>query len=396
MIPIATAVQWFRIWLAGHRVELALSLRVTISAVLSLAASHVLHLRIPLWAVLTAVILTQLSVGRSLGATMDYFIGTVGAAIYAGTVGALIPNVDKVSLSVGLAIAVAPATLLAALNPRLSAAPFTVVLVFLAPTITHTSSIASALDRLLEVAVGGTIGLLVSVLVFPARAHDLAVEATARILNLMARLQPDLFAKFAQRLDEAPLLHLQDSIGEALVRLQAIILEAKHERMARLTAEPDQGSLARTMLRLRHDLVMIWRAALVPLPEAFQARLGPWLTRVGAASADYLRACARALLARRGPPPMDSITAALDGYAIEMAALRREGLTRDLPTHSVEQVFALGFALDQLGQHFADLARCVAEFSAPGRSNDRRHPPTEPGGSSAGSALGRDTLHDQQ
>jgi maleylacetate reductase len=147
---------------------------------------------------------------------------------------------------------------------------------------------------------------------------------------------------------------------------------------------------------LRHDLVMIWRAALVPLPEAFQARLGPWLTRVGAASADYLRACARALLARRGPPPMDSITAALDGYAIEMAALRREGLTRDLPTHSVEQVFALGFALDQLGQHFADLARCVAEFSAPGRNNDRRHPPTEPGGSSAGSALGRDTLHDQQ
>ncbi len=196
----------------------------------------------------------------------------------------------------------------------------------------------------------------------------------------MARLQPDLFARFARHLDEAPLLRLQDNIGEALVRLQAIILEAKHERMARLTAEPDQGSLARTMLRLRHDLVMIWRAALVPLPEAFQARLGPWLTRVGAASDNYLRACARALLARRGPPPMDSITAALDGYATEMATLRREGLTRDLPTHSVEQVFALGFALDQLRQHFADLARCVAEFSAPGRHDDRRDPPTEPSG----------------
>jgi uncharacterized membrane protein YccC len=370
MIHIATAGQWFRTWLAGHRVELRLSLRVTISAMLALAASHLLHLPIPLWAVLTAVILTQLSVGRSLGATMDYFIGTVGAAVYAGVVGSLIPNADKISLAVGLAIAVAPATLLAALNPRFTAAPFTVVLVFLAPTITHASAVASALERLLEVAVGGTIGLLVSLLVFPARAHDLAIEAAAGILDLMARLQPGLFARFAQHLDEAPLVHLQDSIGEALVRLQAIILEAKHERIARLTAEPDEGSLVRTMLRLRHDLVMIWRAALVPLPKAFQARLGSWLTRVGTASADYLRACARALLARRGPPPMGMIAAALDGYATEMAALRHEGLTRDLPVHSVEQVFALGFALEQLRQHFTDLARCVAEFSAPGRRND--------------------------
>ena len=65
MIPITAAGQWFA-RVAGHRVELALSLRVTASAVLSLAASHVLHLPIPLWAVLTAVILTQLSVGKSL------------------------------------------------------------------------------------------------------------------------------------------------------------------------------------------------------------------------------------------------------------------------------------------------------------------------------------------
>src|SRR5262245_15322887 len=283
MIHIATAGQRFRTWLASHRIELGLSLRVTISALLALLASHLLYLSIPLWAVLTAVILTQLSLGRSLRATTDYFIGTVGAAIYAGVLGALLPVAARISLASGLALAVAPATLLAAINPRFSAAPFTAVLVFLAPTITHASPVASALERLLEVAVGGTIGLVVSLLVFPARAHDLAIEAATRILDLMARLQLGLFAKFAQPVDETPLLHLQDSIGEALVGLEATILEAEHERMARLTAEPDQGSLARTMLRLRHDLVMIWRAALAPLPEAFRARLCPLLSRVGAA-----------------------------------------------------------------------------------------------------------------
>jgi hypothetical protein len=120
---------------------------------------------------------------------------------------------------------------------------------------------------------------------------------------------------------------------------------------------------------MRHDLVMIGRAVLEPLPAPFEARLGPSLTRLGAALADFLTACARALRTRRGPPPVEPVVAALDGYAAEMAALRQEGLTRNLPAHVVEHVFALGFALDQVRHHLTDLARCVTEFAAPGRRN---------------------------
>jgi hypothetical protein len=54
------------------------------------------------------------------------------------------------------------------------------------------------------------------------------------------------------------------------------------------------------------------------------------------------------LLARRHPPPLDAVAAALDGFAAEMGALRREGLTRTLALEGVERIFALGFALDQL------------------------------------------------
>jgi hypothetical protein len=242
------------------------------------------------------------------------------------------------------------------------------VLVYLAPTITHATPIDSALERLLEVAVGGTIGLLVSLLVLPARAHDLAIEAAAHMLELMARLQPVLFAQFTQRGrgDKAALLRLQDSIGQALIRLDATAREARHERMTRLAADPDQGPLVRTMLRLRHDLVMIGRAVLEPLPAPFEARLGPPLARLGSALSDYLAACAGALRARRGPPPMEPVVAALDGYAAQMAALRQEGLTRNLPSQVLEHVFALGFALDQMRHHLTDLARCVTEFAAPG------------------------------
>jgi hypothetical protein len=42
------------------------------------------------WAVLTAIILTQISVGRSLKATIDYLAGTIGGAIYGGVVSVLV------------------------------------------------------------------------------------------------------------------------------------------------------------------------------------------------------------------------------------------------------------------------------------------------------------------
>ena len=365
MNTIATAAKRVRTWLASHRVELGLCLRVAISAVLTFVAAQLIHLAIPLWAVLTAVILTQLNVGRSVKASIDYFIATVGAAIYAGLIGTLVPQADEISLLAALAIAVGPAALLAALNPRFSAAPFTVVLVLLAPTITHAAPFASAFERVMEVAVGGIIGLLVSILVFPARAQDLAIETAAHILELMARLLPAVCAKLTRPVDDSMLRSMQDTITAAFMRLETIALEARHERLTRLTPEPDQGPLLRTILRLRHDLIMIARAALVPLPESFQAPLGPLLVGGAEAAAQYLRACASALRARQGPPPLDAVSAALDDYDREMAALRQKGATRELPADAVEHIFTLNFALDQLGAHFKDLARCVSEFARP-------------------------------
>ena len=69
-----------RHWAAQHRAQLRLCLRVTLSAVCALALAHALALPLPLWTVLTAVLLTQISVGRSLKATADYLASTLGGA----------------------------------------------------------------------------------------------------------------------------------------------------------------------------------------------------------------------------------------------------------------------------------------------------------------------------
>src|SRR5262249_6257949 len=130
MSHLATGWSRLRAWSASHDPELRLCVRGAPAAVLPLAAAQVLHLPIAVGAVLPAVILTQISVGRSLKATIDYLASTLGGAVYAGAIGALVPHDNQFAVFAGLAMALAPAVLLAALNPRFSAAPFTAVMVF--------------------------------------------------------------------------------------------------------------------------------------------------------------------------------------------------------------------------------------------------------------------------
>ena len=104
-------------------------------------------------------------------------------------------------------------------------------------------------------------------------------------------------------------------------------------------------------------------------------RLGSRLARVSDTTCDYLQASSVALLGRRGPASLDPVDLALDSYAAEIAALRRAGLMRDLPADEVERIFALGFALEQLHQHFKDLDRSVEECARSGTGGRRQ--PTE-------------------
>ena len=224
------------------RVELTLSIGVTIAALVSLALAQVLQLRLPLWAVMTAVIVTQMSVGRSLKATFDYLVGTVGGAIYGGAIGVLVPQADEIGLLAALALAVAPLAFLAAMNPSLSVAPITAIIVLLVPSITHATPIASALDRVLEVALGGVTGFVVSFLLLPSNAHHLVVEAAARTLDQMAQALGELLAGLTQGLDVDALHRIQDGIGQALVQMNVVGTEAEHERLARLAAGPEHGA----------------------------------------------------------------------------------------------------------------------------------------------------------
>ena len=353
-----------RDWVRAFRPQLRFCLRATVAALVALAIAN--SLNFPLhgsWMVLTAVVVTQVSVGGSLRATLDYVVGTLAGAVYAAAVGLLVPHVTALGQAVALTLAVAPLALAAALRPSFRVAPFSAVLVLLIGGALGENPVMSAVVRVLEVALGGAVAAAVSMLVFPERAHKLGIQAASRLLRDMASLLPAVLSAFTQSADLNGIRRRQNDLGRAVGAFDELAAEARRERMVFFTRDVDPAPLSRTLLRLRHDFVILIRAAAEPLPGAVAERLAPPLARFGREGSQFLLGCADELSHRNAPPSLEPFDAALKACDSEIAALRREGLTRPLSTAEVERLFALGLALDQLFQNAGDLARRIEEYS---------------------------------
>ena len=134
-------------------------------------------------AVLTAVILTQMSVGKSVKATIIMCWAHWAARFTPD----LSPHLFLISAiracpRSGGRHSAACATRRDKLQIR-RRSPLPAAIVVLAPTLTHASSLASATDRVIEVALGGGVALAVSILIFPTRARRLVKERAADMLT---------------------------------------------------------------------------------------------------------------------------------------------------------------------------------------------------------------------
>ncbi|KWV57577.1 hypothetical protein AS156_38310 [Bradyrhizobium macuxiense] len=355
----------------ARKTQLALAVRIAASGVAAYAIALALHLLLPLWAVLTSLIVTQMSVGRSLKATRDYMLGTIGGAIYGGAIAVLIPHSGEGSLLALLVLAIVPLAFIASLNPSLNSATVTAVIVLLLPTMHQSNPLDSAVDRVLEVTVGALTGLAISFLVLPSRAVSQIRVNASKLLELLAAAFAELLAGLTRGLDNEALHRIQDGIGVAVTNLQATGLEAERERSMHLSSGPDTGPLLRTIQRLRHDVVMIGRACVVPLPAEIQTRLARPLSDVSNAIVTYMKAVATALRAGSGPADMAPVDAALQAYSAEVAKVRSEGLTRGLPVDAMERLFALGFSLDQMRQNLNDLKRCHGNWCTSSEATEK-------------------------
>jgi uncharacterized membrane protein YccC len=110
-----------------HRSRLWLVLRMMISTALAYARATALRLPQGYWAVLTAIIVTQNSVGGSLKAAIDRLVGSICGALVGGLAAVLLPAHTPTAFGLALVAAVTPLVLLTAYAPHYRIAPVTAV-----------------------------------------------------------------------------------------------------------------------------------------------------------------------------------------------------------------------------------------------------------------------------
>ncbi|WP_246775885.1 hypothetical protein [Methylobacterium aquaticum] len=205
-------------------------------------------------------------------------------------------------------------------------------------------------------------GLAVSLLVAPARAARAVTGQAARLARLLADQLAALARLDAVETPEAKAL--PPAVRRALARLETLAGEAARERRSRLSAAPDPDPLLRTLMRLRHDLVLLRRAIAEADAEVLRVHLAGAWGEAARAAAGRLRDLADALAEGRRPAGDDvALAAAIAGYRDAIDGMRRRQVTRTLSTDAVGRIFWLAFSLEQLRRNLDDLAARAKDFS---------------------------------
>lgn len=343
--------------------ELRLAVRVTSAALLAFGLARLLGFPHGYWAVITAIIVMQTSVGGSLKAAVDRLLGTLAGALYGAAIAIAVPHATTAWLGAAMAIAIAPLALLAAIRPAFKAAPITAFIVLVPMTGQAAPPLNYALDRILEIAIGSVVGVAVALLILPARAHHVLAQVAARAADLNGDLMVALLKGVAGEAGRPALREQHAAIRKALVAAEGAAEEALRERKSHLTEAPDPEPLVRTLYRLRHDLVMVGRATAKPLPAILAKRLEPRLLAVRDAAGALLHGMAGALRARQAAPGLEPLEGALRDYALEMDALWKDPVIQGLAAEEAGRIFALRFALEQMSQDCRDLANRIGDFA---------------------------------
>ena len=146
-------------------------LRMSAAGLLSFAVAQLFALPQVYWAVLTAVIVMQASIGGSLKAMIDRFVGTIGGAGWGVAVTLAVPHPGVLSTGFALAVALVPLAAVVAFRPSYRVAPVTAAIVLLGYA-GQTGVVEAALDRVFEIGLGSVVALAVALLVSPSRARD--------------------------------------------------------------------------------------------------------------------------------------------------------------------------------------------------------------------------------
>jgi uncharacterized membrane protein YccC len=358
---IASALRWP----ARRRGELVHAARMTASSIAAYALVYAIGLSEGLWAVITAIVVSQSSIGGSLKAAFDQLAGSLFGAAYAAAIALALAPDDPVTSAIALAVGLAPPSILAALSPGFRIAPITAAIMLLGGAGLGLGPLGMAFNRMVEVGLGCVVGVLVSILIVPASASRALVEIVGRTAELMAA---QLQALASGRDVQAQLGILAGRVRENLIRLALLAEDAGRERRTLLDESPDARPLLRTMTRLRLDIDMLRRAAREAGGEGLHDDLAGAWSRAAASGAAALRRAGAIFAGGGAPDAGDDLADAVRAYRSALDDMRRAGLTRPLSTETLGRLFGIGFALDQLRRDLDELVALSGERAGARRS----------------------------
>ncbi|MGO4338167.1 FUSC family protein [Labrys sp. KB_33_2] len=363
MIGAGATARLFK-WFAAKRMELALAVRVTVAAGLTFVAVKLVDLSQSSWAVITSIIVMQASLGGSVKAAMDRMAGTLLGALWGAAVSVVMPHHEgNVALGLAVLMAVAPMAVASALRPSFRVAPITALIVLIPAGGTLLPPYAYAAERVAEIALGIIVGVGVALFVLPARAQGALAAAAARVADLNAELLLALTGSLIDGKGRPELAGINKRIRAGLRQIDAAVEETVRERSAHLSAAIDPEPMARTLYRVRHDLVIIARVCVRALPERVAPTLTEPLEAMRDATVGLLRGIAEAL--RRGYLGPDAVgfDTSLTAYVAAMDKLRAAGVLRELKSEEVGRLYALRFGFEQLGQDIKDLVERSSDLA---------------------------------
>jgi uncharacterized membrane protein YccC len=350
--------------------ELRHAVRVSVAVGAAFAAGAVLRLPQAYWMVFTAVIVVQTSIGGTITASLERLAGTV----VGGLVGAAAAYLRAETLpeeGLVLSLAVAILAFAAAVRPALRVAPITAAIVLVGGSTAHADPLQTALWRVLEIFIGGAIGVATTLLVFPARASRTVRERVASTCEQLAeviRLCAGLVAAPEPEQDRLHTAH--QATRKSLASVEQALTEAARERASGFSAAAIPDGLFRSLSRVRSDSVMVGRALAEPLPAPVAGQLADPAADLLEAMASDLTSCAAA--ARSGAEPQPS---ALDqpraAFEAAVEQVRQARLTSDMTFDSAARVFGLVFALESILANLGDLRERLGEAAAPQHSSTR-------------------------
>jgi uncharacterized membrane protein YccC len=335
---------WYRRGLAVLGREITHPLRTGIAASLSLLAYQALHLRHGYWAVISAIIVMQSNLGRSIGAGASRLIGTAVGALVATIVYRLAgPNSAALFVAVVLTMLICSLT---GLKQSQRLAGVTVPIVML---LGERSAWRAGTDRFIDVALGILIALAVSIF-WPSRARH-------ALRRSLAQTYTDLRNLFAMVMASMSGPNDQEAIDRAMSQAKARG-RRNSELLADVRREPGDRDamlehLHRSAVRTREHIAGINYSTQAMAQDSFHRTWERTLSEVVTAIDLAMQGIVSDLYDRPGAPvpPLQEVMDRLDQ---DLAAARE---TRSTLVYSGDEVLRFYSFLYRLQQLLGELIR---------------------------------------